>query len=368
VALFFTRGASLETWDDTGGFDREVALFRRLRESGVQITFITYGGRDDLELAERIPEIKVRCNRWGLPPRLYERLLPWLHAATFRHCDLLRTNQTDGADIAASVAARCRKPLIARCGYMWSDLRQRKFGSDSPEAAHARAIEHRVFTAAARVVVTTSAMAGDLERRIPEVAARLRVIPNYVDTESFRPLEIGEREIDLVFAGRFGPEKNLEALVDAVRSLDVSLMIVGGGRRRAKWEREIGDLGGRLRWRGNVPNREIPGLFARAKAFILPSHFEGHPKTLIEAMASGLPVIGADSPGIREIIRHGENGYLCGTRSDEIREAIRVVLGDPVLRTRLGSNAREFAVAEFALERIAPMERSLIDEVLRGEH
>lgn len=364
LALFFTRGLSLQTWADTGAFDREVALYRRLEKSGVRVAFITYGGRDDLELARRIPEIEVRCNHWGLAPRLYEHLLPWLHARVLRRCDLLKTNQTDGADIALSVAARWRKPLIARCGYMWSDFRKHQCGPDSPEAAHAREIEHRVFTAAARVVVTTSAMADDLERRIPEVAARVRVIPNYVDTECFRPLDRGDPEADLVFAGRFTPQKNLAALIDAVRPLDVSLVIVGGGKRRAEWEREHGDLGGRLQWRGNIPNGEMPDLFARARAFVLPSHFEGHPKTLIEAMASGLPVIGADSPGIRELIRHGENGYLCGTRSDEIREAIRAVLGDPALCARLGSKAREFAVREFALERVAPLELSVMNEVL----
>jgi len=368
LALFFTRGLSLTTWSDVGAFDREVALYRRLQRSGVKISFITYGGRNDLALARHIPEIEVRCNRWGLDPKLYERFLPWLHAKVFRRCDVLKTNQTDGADVALSVAVRWRKPLIARCGYLWSDFRERERGRDSPEAARAREIEQRVFSAAARVVVTTNAMAGDIERRFPEASARVRVIPNYVDTESFRPLELGEPEVDLVFAGRFTPQKNLESLIDAVRPLDASLMIVGGGSKRVKWEREIGNLDGRLQWRGNVPNTEMPDLFARAKAFVLPSHFEGHPKTLIEAMASGLPVIGADSPGIREVIRHGENGYLCGTRSEEIREAIQVVLGDPALRARLGGNARRFAVEEFALERVAPLELSLIDEVLRDEH
>ena len=196
----------------------------------------------------------------------------------------------------------------------------------------------------------------------------MRVIPNYVDTEHFRPLAAGEPEVDLVFAGRFTPQKNLASLIEALRPLDASLRIIGGGRKRPSWESEIGDLDGRLQWRGNVSHAEMPDLFARARAFVLPSHFEGHPKTLIEAMASGLPVIGADSPGIREVIRHGENGVLCGTRPDEIREAIRVVLGDGALRARLGANARRFAVERFSLDRVAPLELSLIDEVVRGEH
>jgi glycosyltransferase involved in cell wall biosynthesis len=100
--------------------------------------------------------------------------------------------------------------------------------------------------------------------------------------------------------------------------------------------------------------------------FILPSHFEGHPKTLIEAMACGLPVIGADTPGINNLIRHGETGFLCGTEPEQIREAIVSVLGDAGLRQRLGRNARDEAMATFSLDAIVQKELAVLEEAVSG--
>ena len=98
--------------------------------------------------------------------------------------------------------------------------------------------------------------------------------------------------------------------------------------------------------------------------FILPSLYEGHPKALLEAMACSRPVIGTDVIGIRELIRHRETGYLCGTSPEEIRAAIQDVLSDADLRNHMGHNAQEFVLEHFALERVVEMELALLSEVV----
>jgi glycosyltransferase involved in cell wall biosynthesis len=80
-------------------------------------------------------------------------------------------------------------------------------------------------------------------------------------------------------------------------------------------------------------------------------------------MACGLPVIGTDVAGIRELINHKENGYLCGTTAEEIRQAILDVLGDSGQMARMGRNAREFVVMHFALDRIVEMELELLEKL-----
>ena len=67
----------------------------------------------------------------------------------------------------------------------------------------------------------------------------------------------------------------------------------------------------------------------KSTIFVLPSFYEGHPKALLEAMSCGAPVLGADSPGIRELIRHGNTGYLCGTDLRSIRVALEELLSSP---------------------------------------
>jgi len=364
LVLFFTRGVSLATWDRAGMFDREVAIYQRLQRKGAEISFVSYGGRDDLKYARRIPAIRILCNRWHLAPARYERWIPWLHWRALHACDLIKTNQTDGGDVALRAAQSWHKPLVARCGYLWSANASRS--GDEAEARIARRIEHEVFGNARAVVVTTPAMADDLAGRISGISRRVRVIPNYVDTERFRPEPGRSPQCDLIFVGRLAPEKNVESLLDAVRPLDVTLTLIGNGPLRDLLRSRFGDLGARVQWHDAAGHRQLPRLLNQARAFVLPSHYEGHPKALIEAMACGLPVIGGDSPGIRELVRHGETGWLCGTDAGSIRQAVETVLVDEGLRQRLGANARRFAVERFSLDRIAEMEWVLLNEVVHA--
>jgi glycosyltransferase involved in cell wall biosynthesis len=364
LVLFFTRGVSLQTWDQVGMFDREVAIYRRLMDQGVNVTFITYGTAKDLDYADRIPGIKIRCNRWSIPSWLYEQLLPWLHASPLKHADLFKTNQTNGADIALWAAQIWKKPLIARCGYIWSLNTSRQFGENSTNVQTARNIETTVFRSADRVVVTTPMMAIDITQRIPEAAKRIRVIPNYVETERFTPLENSQISYDVVFVGRLSMEKNLGALLEAVQSLSVRTAIIGEGELRDGFERQYASSTDRISFLGNVPNRELPLYLNKAYIFVLPSLYEGHPKTLLEAMACGMPVIGANSPGIREVITHGENGWLCETDAESIKNAISYLLANPQLCKKLGENARKYALDTFSLDRIIEMEMDVYRSVL----
>lgn len=362
LVLFFTRGVSLRTWAMMGMFDREVAIYQRLMEHGFRVSFITYGDASDLPYEEKLGGIRVLCNEQALPPEQYETDLVKIHAKELEDCHVIKTNQSNGAEFALDAARLFKKPLVARCGYMWSLNWQREFGYDSPEARHARTVEENVFQAADKVVVTTEAMRTDVLHRVPQAIDRIQVIPNYVDTDLFRPYNGPKEPNSLIFVGRVAPEKNLDALLEAVSELPVSLTLIGEGRLRPALQRRFSDLDGRVTWEGNVPNSQLPDYFNRAEIFTLLSLYEGHPKTLIEAMACGLPAIGADSPGIREIVRHSDNGYLCGTDAKAIREAIRDLLENADLRAHLGRKAREFALENYSLNRILELERRVLLE------
>src|SRR5918997_1955963 len=100
LILFFTRGVSLRNWDKWGMFDREVALYQRLQERGVQVSFVTYGDSRDLKYTQRLPGINILCNQWKLPYSVYERLLPLLYAPRLQRCDIVKTIQTPGSEVA----------------------------------------------------------------------------------------------------------------------------------------------------------------------------------------------------------------------------------------------------------------------------
>ena len=364
LVLFFSRGVSLRTWDSDGMLEREVAVYRRLQSNGMTVSFVTYGDASDQEYACRLPGIRILSNSWGLPLKIYERALIVMHGRRLLNAHVYKTNQTNGAVAALWAARILRKPLISRCGYMWSEFAGYEHGLDSLEARHARDVERRVFENAERNVVTTAMMATDIARRIPSAATRTVTIPNYVDTEVFCPLVGNERDVDIVFVGRMARQKNVEALLQAVSSLSVSVVLIGEGKLGDELRRRFSTMDGRLRWEGNIPSSDMPRYMNRARIFVLPSHYEGHPKALIEAMSCGLPVIGADSPGIRELIVHGETGWICGTDPASIRSAIQFVMAQPQLRADLGFAARQYAVDNFSLDRVVRMEADLIRDVV----
>ena len=107
----------------------------------------------------------------------------------------------------------------------------------------------------------------------------------------------------------------------------------------------------------------LPEYINRAQAFILPSLYEGHPKSLIEAMACGVPVIGCRSPGIRSIIEDGHNGFLCDTDSESIRKTVLKVLSDETLTHEIGERAREFVEKHFSLDILSNLEKGLLQEI-----
>lgn len=364
LTLFFTRGVSLQTWYQQGMIDREIAIYQRLQQKGVEITFITYGNRRDRDLSSLIPNIKILCNQWNLPQSKYQRWLHLIHAPWLVKTDIIKTNQTNGADIALKAAKFWRKPLIARCGYMWSEFVGTQKGQDSSEYHRVHNIETEVFHAAKKVIVTTPMMAEDIKHRIPDAFPHTIIIPNYVESDRFCPLKDIKPDFDLVFVGRIAPQKNITALLEAIAPLNVSLLVIGNGELKESLQQKFAQLGDRVHWQGNVSNGELPNYLHRGRIFILPSHYEGHPKALIEAMSCGLPIIAGSSPGIKEIITHGENGWLCNTDAESIRHAIKELLAQSQLQAKLGDNARQYALDNYALDKIVHTELQLLQQVL----
>lgn len=99
---------------------------------------------------------------------------------------------------------------------------------------------------------------------------------------------------------------------------------------------------------------DMPKVFAQSNIVCLPSFYrEGVPKVLIEAAASGRPIVTTDMPGCREIVRHEENGLLVPVRNvEKLAAAIRRLIENPELRMRMGAKGREIAVAEFSIKKV----------------
>jgi len=360
LILFFTLGISLRTWERLGLLSRELAIYKSLLPHLREVSFLTYGDDEDLSVGG-VDGFKVLCNRWGVGATAFSVLAPWYHRKELKRAKVFKTNQINGSWTAVIAKYLFRKKLIVRCGYLWS-VHNRIQTTDARSDWLVRLLEGMACKAADRIVVTSSQDKRYILDRYGISDEKITVIPNYVDTERFKPLSTVQREPGLLcFVGRLEEQKNGLALLEAVKSLPgVRLQIIGSGGQRGLWEEKARESRAQVEFLGNLPHDDLPAVLNRATAFVLPSLYEGHPKALVEAMACGLPVIGTDVRGIRDFIRHRETGYLCRTSPSDIREAIEIVLSDAHLRRTLGERAREFVVENFSLDRVLELETELL--------
>lgn len=189
---------------------------------------------------------------------------------------------------------------------------------------------------------------------------KIRIIPNAVDTELFRPRPDQEEDGMILWAGRFVREKGLEYLIEAAKEItarhhEVKLILAGDGPQRPKimsLAHEFG-LNESIIFTGALPKEQIAELLGKASIFVLPSLKEGLPKALLEAMAAGKAVVASDIPGVDEIIENHRNGLLVPPKNSErMAEAIAKLLIDGGLRERIGSEARRLVLKRYGWDGI----------------
>jgi glycosyltransferase involved in cell wall biosynthesis len=359
LALFFTEGVSLQTWNAIGSLKREVAIYRELVNRGHQVEFVTYGNSADAKLAAPLFGIRVRSNTLKLPQNLYAKSLrTWPP-----HADVFKSNQVRGAKLALQAARRAGAKFVARAGYLPSLNEARRYGYESQPANAARQAEREVFGAADAVVVTTSLMAESISHEYSLAASKIQVIPNYVETEVFHPAKKAGKTFRVVYVGRLAYEKNLAALVEALAGTDIELALIGAGPERAALEALASSKNVTVQFFGNIQNHELPNYLNGADIFVLPSLYEGHPKALLEAMSCGMAVIGTRVPGIQEVVEDEKTGLLSGVEPANLRTAILRLRDDSELRRELGSAAREFVVSNFSLDEIVDLEIAMLNRV-----
>jgi glycosyltransferase involved in cell wall biosynthesis len=335
LALFFTRNVSLKLWVDVGLFDREKQIYEEhLRRGHLQkVYWLTYG-KNDAEIANQLkttgrlhsdivvlPMPRYFPEKWGC--LLYSFFIPLLHRRSLETVDVFKTNQMDGSWGAVLARWLHRKPLVVRTGYTWSLLKKKH---DVPKYKQRliRMIEYFAYSNATTAVVTSERQANYASERYSVPRGNVQVMPNYIDTQLFAPRESADKYVSrIIFVGRLNEEKNLFNLIEAIAQTSLTLDIYGTGKLRDKLEAWAKKLNTKVNFMGVVPNNELPQVLNRYRYYILPSLYEGMPKTLLEAMACGLVCIGTDVKGINDIIEDGVNGYLAkGTEAEALAEAI----------------------------------------------
>ncbi|MBX3410154.1 MAG: glycosyltransferase family 4 protein [Phycisphaeraceae bacterium] len=381
LVLTFTHGVSLRTWVQTGGIARELALYERLAPHFDRVILVTYGGPGDPPLlAEHAsPALAQRavviCNRDRLDLNDYVQALPAL-VADLCHpgsSAIVKTNQMQGGHAALDITNRLRSlavstGLIARGGYLWTRMLAYEHGASSHIARRAAEEEGALCTHADVVVGTTADMTDDLAWRYALNHDRVRVIPNYVVAQDVNtPVRTAaQREpATLLYAGQLVHRKRVDVLIDAVARLTQDqgaaaavLEIIGDGPDRAPLMAQARALNAPVRFVGRLHHLDLLERMRACAVYMQASEMEGHPKTILEAMACGAPVIVADTPGQSGVVAHGLTGLKLPLDSAAFAQAAAALLTDPDWRDTLGGAAARESCASLSLDAILPLELS----------
>lgn len=255
------------------------------------------------------------------------------------------------------IATEHTHPPAQRMGRLWRWLRR------------------KTYPHAAAVVALTRDTASWLREQIP--GAQLAVIPNAVHwplpmTDAGRAEVHASRQNLLLGVGRLHPIKGFDVLVEAFarvadRHPDWCLTILGEGPQRRTLEQQIDHHG--LQDRISLPGRtdHVGDWYARAQLYVLSSHTEGLSNTLLEAMASGCPVVAFDcETGPREIIRPDLDGRMVLPVGDAaaLADALDTLMASPELRAQFSEQAIDVR-ERFAMPRILVQWQALFDQVLK---
>ena len=210
-------------------------------------------------------------------------------------------------------------------------------------------------------------------------ARKVRVIPNGVDVDRFRPLPADEElrtSLGLpagapvaTIVAALRPEKNHELFLDAAALAlklvpQAQFVIVGDGPRRQELEQKAAALNIRKSVHFVGTRSNIPEILALSTCFVLSSHMEANPVSILEALACEVPVVATRVGSVPETVQDGVDGYLVPAGDAKaMSEKLAAILLQPALAGRLGNAGRKLVVRDWSLERMVKGYETMIREL-----
>lgn len=276
--------------------------------------------------------------------------------------DIVLTNSWNGFSFK-----RKGMPMLTVEHLFVHDSEYTAFRSNAQAAFHRTLVhsyEKRSFEAADRVVAVSRSTRRAVMKSFPGVDPT--VILNGVDTDFFtppsRPRERSEGgPFNLLFVGNLTARKGADLLEPVMRQLGPNYLLSypSGIRMRGNLDIKNG------RPLGSLDRRGVLEAYREADAFLFPTRLEGLPLAVLEAMSTGLPIVGSDRTSMPEVVEDGVTGILCPLEPTELAAAVETLALDAALREEMSKAARQAAVEAFSMtltvERYVALFSDLID-------
>ncbi len=356
IALFFTYDVSLRDWQELGLLDRELALYNSIsKDKNIKFTFVTYGNDDEKNILQENNNFKiVPLGNYLNYKNKYFRfilslLIPFKLKNELKDIDILKTNQLMGSWIPIVLKYITKKPLIIRTGYDALEF------AIKDKKSKIKIILYYFLTLLAlkcsnMFFVTSKKDIENIKNRFKFFKIKnIYHRPNWVNiTDSKKKITERKKET-LLAVGRLETQKNYINLLSNLSNSDLEIHIFGTGSLKEKVKIFANKNNLKVNLNENINHSKLMNLYEDYMFFVMYSNYEGHPKTLIEAMSKGCIPIILKNENNTEIIDHYENGILLNGEKDSIEKWVIHLIDNKKEMERLSSNAVKFVKKHYSL-------------------
>ena len=355
VLVVFTYGYSLKTWDESGTLERELSIYTELQKKyAIEFTFLTYGDNSDLQIAIKdldvdiIPIYKYQKKSSSKLINILKSIyFPLKNKRLFVDIDIIKQNQLQGSWVAIIIKRLIHKPLFTRTGYDVYKfcLEDKKNFSIKFLYLYLTKITIQFSNIYSVSNLTDLRYSKFKYNKNKQFILRPNwILPNeYIEKKRFSN--------KVICVGRLEDQKNFGYIIDEFKGSNFEIDIVGKGSKK----NELRDLSVKnnvkVNFIKNIDNKELIKLYSDYKYFISSSLYEGHPKTVLEAMHSGCIVFVSDISNHSELVEHGVDGYIYDLKKDNLKELFEATISDEDMIKNISRNARLKMERKFSLEK-----------------
>ena len=367
IFVFFSFGISLKTWHKQKILEREVSYYKKFQKEKYNLTFVTYGNKNDLKFKNYTKDIEIiplykNLKKNYLTKYLIFLIAPLILSKTLDKCEIIKTHQVTGGLLALICAIFKKKKLIIRAG--WEPTKSYKNWNISFFKYLLLTINSMIcYKFSNKIIATTREIKNFISKKYFIDQKKINIIPNVVNVDKFRKKtnikKIPNRVINI---SRLESQKNLFELIDICKLSEIDLDIIGSGIQLNQLKNYSKKIGVKVNFLGQIENNKIPNLLSKYIFYITSSKIEGSPKTILEAMSSELPIIGLKAEGVNSLIKNGKTGYLFSDKK-KLTKYILNIKENKIYLKKMGIKARKYIIKNFCAKRNIIAEKKIFEEL-----
>ncbi len=371
VTIFFTYNMSLSEWDKLGIIDREIKLYNHLSEKyNVNFTFVTYGDIEDLSFSYKLKNIDIIpiYNLLQKPKNKYIQFIksffiPFKIKNLLKDSDIYKTNQLYGSWVPIILKIIKNKPLIIRTGFDLLSFRIKEKKNIIKLAFYFLLTQAAALASSLYFVTTKNDKKFLLKNFIWFNKSKLQIIPNWITETDYSGPEQRKKN-RILSVGRLEEQKNFDNLIKVFKDSNLEIDIVGTGSLEKKLKETAIESNVKVNFLGSINHEKLLEIYKDYRYFVLYSTFEGHPKSLLEAMSRGcICFVNVDTNTI-EIIEDKVNGFDINKLQKSLPESIKNLNDQKEKQTYISKNAFKFTIENYSLEFIAEKEKLAYGSIL----